>query len=212
MLLFCPIPLGLNLILESRVSSHGAIGVLRFVPFAGIETGRIVLSQFSMPDEGYSRTAAAWTAVRIGSSVNRCISLSWRDWVVSSNGRHTLRDANQAYDDKTQQRARHGCNPPKCPAILNVRTRPGNMLMGRSAAPRRSFLITDRWIFKCSGGCQLFFEHLHSFEQLSDVVRASDRIRSASDRGASGQTPGRSIEWILPKISFRGLMPADRQR
>src|ERR1700692_1665747 len=98
MLLFCPIPLGLNLLLESRVSPHGAIGVLRFVPFAGIEVRRIVLSQFSMPDKSYSRTAAAWTAVRIGSPVNRCISLSWRDWVVSGDGRHSLGDANQADD------------------------------------------------------------------------------------------------------------------
>ena len=112
MLLLCPIPWGLNLILESCVSSYGAIGVPRLVPFAGIETGRIVLSQFSMPDEGCSWAAAAWTAVRIGSPVNRCMALSWRNWVGGRDGRHSLRDANQAYDDKTQQRARHGCNPP----------------------------------------------------------------------------------------------------
>ena len=115
MLLLCPIPWGLNLIFESSVSSYGAIGVARLVPFAGIETGRIVLPQFSMPDEGCSWAAAAWTAVRIGSPVNRCISLSWRDWIVSCDGRHSLRDANQAYDDKTQQRARHGCSPPNVP-------------------------------------------------------------------------------------------------
>ena len=150
MLLFCPIPLGLNLLLESRVSSHGAIGVLRFVPFAGIEARRIVLSQFSMPDESCSRTAAAWTAVRIGSPVNRYMALPWRNWVVSRDGRHSLRDANQAYDDKTQQRARHGCNPPKCPAILNVRIKPGNMLMG--VRQPETIILTNRWIFKCSCG------------------------------------------------------------
>ena len=150
MLLLCPIPCGLNLILVSRVSSLGAIDVPRFVPIAGIETGRIVLPQFSMPDEGCSWAAAAWTAVRIGSPVNRYMALPWRNWVVSRDGRHSLRDANQAYDDKTQQRARHGCNPPKCVAILNVRIKPGNMLMGRSAA--RDGHLTNRWIFKCSCG------------------------------------------------------------
>jgi len=152
MLLLCPIPWGLNLIFESSVSSYGAIGVARLVPFAGIETGRIVLPQFSMPDEGCSWAAAAWTAVRIGSPVNRCISLSWRDWVVSCDGRHSLRDANQAYDDKTQQRARHGCNPPKMSRYPKRSNQAGQYADGRSAAPRRSFLITDRWIFKCSGG------------------------------------------------------------
>src|ERR1700722_20646011 len=115
MLLLCPIPWGLNLILESRVSSYGAIGVPRLVPFAGIETGRIVLSQFSMPDEGCNWAAAAWTAVRIGSPVNRCMALSWRNLVVGRDGRHSLGDATPAYDDKTQQRARHGCNPPNVP-------------------------------------------------------------------------------------------------
>jgi|ERR1700722_1705371 hypothetical protein len=108
MLLLGPIPLGLNLILEPRVSSYGAIRIVRFISFAGIQTGRIGLSQFSMPNEGYGWTAAARTTVRVRSAVSGGMSLSWRDRVVSSNGRHSLRDANQAKYDKTQQSARHG--------------------------------------------------------------------------------------------------------
>src|ERR1700739_2905120 len=101
MLLLCPIPLGFNLILEPSVSFYGAVGIVRFIPFAGIQSGRIGLSQFSMPNEGYGWTAATRTTVRIRSAGSGGMSLSWRDAVVSSNGRHSLRDANQAKYDKT---------------------------------------------------------------------------------------------------------------
>jgi hypothetical protein len=115
MLLLGPIPLGFNLILEPRVSFYGAIRISRFISFAGIQTGRIGLSQFSMPNEGYGWTAAARTTVRVRSTVSGGLSLSWRDRVVSSNGRHSLRDANQAKYDKTQQSARHGYVPRSVP-------------------------------------------------------------------------------------------------
>jgi hypothetical protein len=95
MLLLGPTPSGLNLVLEPSVSFYGAIGIVRFIPFAGIQSGRIGLSQFSMPNEGYGWTAATRTTVRVRSAVSGGMSL------VSSNGRHSLRDANQAKYDKT---------------------------------------------------------------------------------------------------------------
>src|ERR1700733_2980839 len=95
--LFSPIVLGRTLVLEPCVCPHSAVGVLRFVTLSGVEAGRIILAQLSMPHKGDGRAAATRTAIWIGSPVDCCVSRgSWMDVIVSGSGRNSKRNAAQA--------------------------------------------------------------------------------------------------------------------